>query len=731
MTFTYTDFYLSGYNTGSLVSGIQAKTPLYCIVTGLKYGGSPVTTGHYAYFTGVFIGASGNLTADVSGYLGFSSDDDYYRGIIVIDDTSGLHASGCLELYWNSGDINTSTGIVLPSGFELFNNFDQTAWNIVTKKNGSINNADSQHTHSAYAQYLRDLDDVGLPAAIDDGDALIYNAASGGWTTGAGGGDPDDWTAVSGEVAEITGTVYDYTVFSGAFSVTSGAVADYPTLSGSYSSLSGAISDYSFVSGSHAALSGDYNAVSGVIDDYVVFSGAFSALSGTLPGHISDNNAHHRPTKINDTPTNGETTTGASSNWAYDHKVIFETASGALNTMSGAVADYPAVSGDYVLTSGDYVVTSGAYVTHAANSAAHHTAYTDADVEGVITAELVNGQSIDNAIDALIPVAGDFGHDDIANPQGNANEQHLTAAQVAALHAAVVAGDLNHNDLANLNAGDVYEHISAAQLAALHTAVVAGDLSHNSLANIDVGDVKHITAAQLGALHSDVIVSIANVESVITDKVGEQSAAFPGAPSEGDLHYDEDDDSLYRYNAEAEAWIEVGASGVASLDNLGNHTATEDLNMDTNKILNVVDPTTDQGAATRITARHGIASDDLIFSNDAETIYSSNSYQKKKEITVHRTTRLRVYWEAHRETGDVTASATRVYINGVAQGSEHSNNTDSYVAFTEDVEVHSGDLLQIYGYAYRFTEPDTYVAKAVYTRYMRIKFIEYVSTVDY
>ena len=39
---------------------------------------------------------------------------------------------------------------------------------------------------------------------------------------------------------------------------------------------------------------------------------------------------------------------------------------------------------------------------HAANASAHHTRYTTAEAEAVIDAEIVNGQSIDNAIDALI-----------------------------------------------------------------------------------------------------------------------------------------------------------------------------------------------------------------------------------------------------------------------------------------------------------------------------------------
>lgn len=130
-------------------------------------------------------------------------------------------------------------------------------------------------------------------------------------------------------------------------------------------------------------------------------------------------------------------------------------------------------------------------------------------------------------------------HNSLADKNGGVEFQHMSAAQIAALHATVVAGDLNHNSLANLNDGDVYEHLSAAQvvalhnvltnlnqlatrnhsdlqnknleadikhltdaqIAALHAVAVAGDLNHNDLANIDAGDVKHLTAAQVAVLH--------------------------------------------------------------------------------------------------------------------------------------------------------------------------------------------------------------------------------------
>ena len=88
-------------------------------------------------------------------------------------------------------------------------------------------------------------------------------------------------------------------------------------------------------------------------------------------------------------------------------------------------------------------------------------------------------------------VGGDLTHDSITLPQGNANEQHLTAAQVAALHAtytnanAVTAmgakadgnplhhdfpdgTELNHDALANPNGNAEEQHMTAAQITALH-----------------------------------------------------------------------------------------------------------------------------------------------------------------------------------------------------------------------------------------------------------------------
>jgi len=141
------------------------------------------------------------------------------------------------------------------------------------------------------------------------------------------------------------------------------------------------------------------------------------------------------------------------------------------------------------------------------------------------------------------------------------------------------------------------------------------------------------------------------------------------------------------------------------------------LNMVTNKITGLGDPINDQDAATKKYAGHNIASDDLIFSNDTEKAQLNAAYVKIKEIIVYRSMKLRVYWEHKSSSFDNTN--TRVYINGVATGAEHSNATTSYVAFTEDVEVNAEDLLQIYGHY-------TAGLSSCLVKFMRIKGIEYI-----
>jgi len=224
MSFSYEDFYLSGFNTGTTISGIQKNTPLYWIVTGLKYNSNPVTTGHFAWFTGITIASSGTLT-EQSGYLGFDVEGDVYRGILTFNEPSGLTATGCIELYWNSGGL-VHEAYALEGTFYTFSNKAQDAINQITILNDSVDNADSQHSHAGSATHLYDLDDVNLPGTIDDGDVLIYESTSGGWTTGQGGlieHTHTGYETVSGDYLITSGTVDDYAYVSGRYALTSGS----------------------------------------------------------------------------------------------------------------------------------------------------------------------------------------------------------------------------------------------------------------------------------------------------------------------------------------------------------------------------------------------------------------------------------------------------------------------------------------------------------------------------
>ena len=140
----------------------------------------------------------------------------------------------------------------------------------------------------------------------------------------------------------------------------------------------------------------------------------------------------------------------------------------------------------------------------------------------------------------------------------------------AEAHAFVEANALTLTADVTFNAGQTFDGKDVSGLctdAEAHAYVEANALTMTQNITFNAGQLFD------GVDVSGIAATVAAVE----DRFDEQSAAFPGAPSEGDFHYDEDDDSLYRYNAEALAWVEVGAGGsvAGEVDNLGNHVATE------------------------------------------------------------------------------------------------------------------------------------------------------------
>ena len=190
-----------------------------------------------------------------------------------------------------------------------------------------------------------------------------------------------DYETTSGDYVDTSGMVNDYPTVSGvAASALQNVVEDLtPTLGGNLDANNKDIinindlrfldsvgtANFFYDEGSDQLLlwgksnGSDY---SNII--FKIYNGSAykTVLTETHTAIIS---AHHIVTAINDTPADAETTTGVSSNWAYDHLQEYNATSGAIadyDTVSGAVSDYPAVSGivaDYPTVSGDFSEVSG------------------------------------------------------------------------------------------------------------------------------------------------------------------------------------------------------------------------------------------------------------------------------------------------------------------------------------------------------------------------------------
>lgn len=87
-----------------------------------------------------------------------------------------------------------------------------------------------------------------------------------------------------------------------------------------------------------------------------------------------------------------------------------------------------------------------------------------------------------------------------------------------------------------------------------------------------------------------------------------------------------------------------------------------------------------------------------------------------REIIVNRTGSIRVSFDLRVANTAYTAKA-RIYKNGVAVGTERTNNTTNYQSFSEDIQITAGEKVQLYIYG---SESNTYP----YIRNYRIGFDE-------
>jgi len=135
---------------------------------------------------------------------------------------------------------------------------------------------------------------------------------------------------------------------------------------------------------------------------------------------------------------------------------------------------------------------------------------------------------------------------------------------------------------------------------------------------------------------------------------------------------------------------------------LNSHTVpTADMSMDSHKLISVSDPTSNQDVATKKYVDDNIApvgaGDSLKASADTARSWGTNTYTKKKEITVGRSGTLRIKYDQQTTDLDYVAYA-RVYRNGAAVGTEHTTNTTgSWVERSQDIAGWTqGDKCQLY-----------------------------------
>jgi len=119
-------------------------------------------------------------------------------------------------------------------------------------------------------------------------------------------------------------------------------------------------------------------------------------------------------------------------------------------------------------------------------------------------------------------------------------------------------------------------------------------------------------------------------------------------------------------------------------------------------VLPASDPTTDNQAVRKAYAdsqlggTEAIATDNLRDSANTDRFASTTSYTKVKEITFNEGDgNIRVKFDM-RLTGGAGTAYGRIYVNGIAVGTEQSELGSTYVTYSEDISVETGDLVQLY-----------------------------------
>jgi len=93
-----------------------------------------------------------------------------------------------------------------------------------------------------------------------------------------------------------------------------------------------------------------------------------------------------------------------------------------------------------------------------------------------------------------------------------------------------------------------------------------------------------------------------------------------------------------------------------------------------------------------------IASNAVMLESTTLTSTTNAAYTKLKELIVLRAGTVRVSFQLRITWAGVNAYG-RVYINDAAVGTERINGTTTYITYTEDFTINSGDRIQIYSHS--------------------------------
>ena len=192
---------------------------------------------------------------------------------------------------------------------------------------------------------------------------------------------------------------------------------------------------------------------------------------------------------------------------------------------------------------------------------------------------------------------------------------------------------------------------------------------------VDLVDADHVNDLQLEVtaieteLGTDVAGSAATLKARLAIGMADsgavkQGTSYPGSPIIGQLFYRTDTDIVYIYDGAA--WDDVGQPS--------------------------------DGSITEVKLWSVVAGDILLIYADTEETDNNGSYTKVKEIRIARAGTYRVKFDIKNDLGGGHVSYGKIYKNGVAHGTEQSDNTTTYATKSEDLVFEAGDAIQLYTY---------------------------------